>query len=677
METPNEERFRVSVDLSIIIVNYNVKEFLQNLLVSIRRSIDGLSSEIIVIDNASDDGSVEIIKEKFPDVRLIANRENVGFGAANNQGLEASCGKYILLLNPDTIVQEDTFTKLIRFFETKPDAGLVGCKILNSDGTLQLACRRGFPGPWTSFCKVTGLSKLFPKSRIFAKYNLTYLDENQTYEVDAISGAFMMMRRELYEKIGGFDSQFFMYGEDLDLCYRSQKAGFRNYYYHDTQIIHYKGESTKRSSLDETKVFYDAMHLFVKKHLSSSFIVQAILRFAIFLRKLVAFINIYRLVLIASLLDFVFFDLSLFFADKIYALEGWHGFPPQAIYIIYIVPALIQTIIASITGAYRRDSISVLRILYSIFIGFFILSSVTFFFKQYAYSRAIIIITYILLFFLLPLWRIILKMVFRVGIIDNFNKIRTLIVGTNKDSVYLADKLRQKFTSLHNIVGLIGISRKDVGTKINGFEVLGSMDNIEKVIRENRINEVIFSSNELSFNQMLSIVSTCQGENIDFKVSGTEHDFLVGKSSVTMLDEIPLLELNYNISQLPHRISKTVMDYAVAVPVLILLYPLIYFLQKLHPKKSDIRKFVLNLPSVVSGRASLVGPGKIHDINLYLGRPGLTGLWYTERLSSDEEAEKLDIFYAKNQNIWLDLEILGKTIGIMFNEGKNNGKNGS
>ena len=253
------------MDLSIIIVNYNVKEFLQNLIHSIEKASSNLTKEIFIIDNASDDGSVDFIKEKFPQIKLFANQKNLGFGKANNIGLKEATGKYILLINPDTIVAEDTFEKMIQFFESNKNVGLAGCKILNPDGTLQLACRRSFPGPWTSFTKVTGLSSLFPNSKIFARYNLTYLDENQTYEVDAISGSFMMMRKEVYDKVGGFDEQFFMYGEDLDLCYRIQKAGYKVFYVHTTQIIHYKGESTKRSSLDETKVFYSSMHLFVKK----------------------------------------------------------------------------------------------------------------------------------------------------------------------------------------------------------------------------------------------------------------------------------------------------------------------------------------------------------------------------------------------------------------------------
>ena len=213
------------MNLSIIIVNYNVKEFLQNFIHSIYKAAQNISYEIIIVDNASDDGSVEFIKEKFPDVKLIANQKNLGFSKANNIGLAQSKGEYLLLLNPDTIVREDTFEKMISFSKNNPDAGLAGCKILNPDGTFQLACRRSFPGPWTSFCKVTGLSNLFPNSKLFARYNLTYLDENKTYEVDAISGSFMMFPRKIYEKIGGLDEQFFMYGEDLDFCYRIQKAG--------------------------------------------------------------------------------------------------------------------------------------------------------------------------------------------------------------------------------------------------------------------------------------------------------------------------------------------------------------------------------------------------------------------------------------------------------------------
>ena len=361
-------------DLSIIIVNYNVKEFLQNLLQSIEKASSNLSLETIIVDNASDDGSIEMLHKNFQQIKLIENKKNVGFGAANNQAIEIAKGKYILLLNPDTIVKEDTFTEMIKFFEANPEAGMAGCKVLNPDGTLQLACRRGFPGPWTSFTKVIGLSKIFPKSKLFARYNLTFLDGNQTYEVDAISGSFMMLRKEVYAKIGGFDPDFFMYGEDLDLCYRTQKAGFKVYYVHSTEIIHYKGESTKRSKIDETKIFYDAMHLFVKKHFSTSFIVELILRFAIILRKFLAFVNVYKYVIVSSIFDLVLFSFSILLAENFYESETWNGFHEDVKPFIYIIPAFIQFLISSFSGLYKKNTVSILRSLISLFFGFIFIS---------------------------------------------------------------------------------------------------------------------------------------------------------------------------------------------------------------------------------------------------------------------------------------------------------------
>lgn len=188
------------IELSIIIVNYNVKAFLQNCLLSIQKATEKIPVEIIVVDNASDDGSADLVKKNFPEVKLIESKENLGFSRANNIGLKIAQGKYICLINPDTIVEEDTFKEMIRFMESNDQVGLAGCKILNPDGTFQLACRRSFPTPWVAFTKIIGLSKLFPQSRLFARYNLTYLDENQSYEVDAVSGSFMFFRREIYEK---------------------------------------------------------------------------------------------------------------------------------------------------------------------------------------------------------------------------------------------------------------------------------------------------------------------------------------------------------------------------------------------------------------------------------------------------------------------------------------------
>jgi GT2 family glycosyltransferase len=657
----------VNVDLSIVIVNYNVKEFLQNLIHSIFKAGEKISYEVIIVDNASDDGSVELLQEKFPDVKLIVNGKNLGFSRANNIGMSVAKGKYILLINPDSIVQEDTFEKMVSFFEDTPDAGLAGCKILNPDGTLQLACRRSFPGPWTSFCKVIGLSNLFPKSKFFARYNLTYLDEDKTYEVDAISGSFMMIKKETLEKVGNFDEQFFMYGEDLDWCYRIQKAGYKVYYVHNTQIIHYKGESTKRSGIDETKVFYAAMHLFVKKHLATSFIVEAILRMAIGVRRFIAFWGRRKLIIISALLDFIFFNLSLLIAEKFYGLiSTWRGFHDYHLLPIYTIPALIHVAASSLIGVYKKDSLSVLRSLASVGISFFIISSVTFFFKDFAYSRAVVLITYVTLLFFLTFWRVIAKLVFKVGTDNHEVGRKVLIIGLDNLAIQIAEKLKSKKTDIYSVTGLIGLTSKDIGNKIGDLEVVGSIENLAKVIRDRTVREVIFSSQELSYNQMMAVVAKCQDENVEFKLVGSNLDFLVGKNSVSILEDLPLIQVSYNISNPILKFIKSVFDYTLAAFTLFFIYPFIYFITKLSDKQTDFRKLILSVPQIFTGKLSFVGPQKNgNKENLYLGKKGLTGLWYTED-TDERDYEKLDIFYAKNQNVWLDIEILGKSLNKMW-----------
>lgn len=659
------------MDLSVIIVNYNVKEFLQNLLHSIEKASANLSKEIIVVDNASDDGSVEVIREKFPYVNLIENKINAGFGKANNQGLAIAKGKYILFINPDCIVSEDTLDKMISFFGGHSDCALAGCKILNSDGTLQLACRRSFPGPWTSFTKVTGLSNLFPKSRIFARYNLTYLDENKTYEVDAVSGSFMMMRKTVYDNVGGFDEQFFMYGEDLDLCYRIQKAGHKVFYVHSTQVIHYKGESTKRSNLDETKLFYDAMHLFVKKHLSSFPLVEIILRSAIGFRKLFAFIGKRKLSLYSAIADVLLFNISLFAAEKFYKnITEWVGFDPGAYWIVYTIPVFIHVLVAFLSGVYKKDEVSVLRNIGAMFISFLIITSATFFFKQYAFSRAVVLITFIFLLLGTTLYRIFLKLFFKVGIkIDGTLNRRTVIIGTDDEAIKLAQKIKSQKSEFHSFIGLIGKTHSVIGLEVAGFKVVGSIGNIKNVFSGNKINEVIFSSEEISYSDMMSIVSASKDHNVDFKIVGSDMNFVVGKGSVSMLDDIPLVEVNYNISNPTVRTLKIIFDYAISIPVLFTLYPVIILISKLTGKKTEFRKFILSIPSVISGKCSLVGPKKpvlLESNNL--GKTGLTGLWYIDE-GTFTDSEKLDFYYVKNQNIWLDLEILGKTLNKMLSKG--------
>ena len=253
--------------LSIIIVNYNVKFYLEQCLESVRRASRGLQVEVYVVDNLSTDGSVEYLRERFPEVTFIANQENVGFARANNQAIRQSKGKYVLLLNPDTIVGEDTLVNCVKFMEAHPEAGGVGAYMLNADGSFAPESRRGLPTPSVAFFKMSGLGKLFPKSRLFGRYYMSYLDENEVNEIEVMSGAYMMLRRETLDKVGLLDESFFMYGEDIDLSYRVLKGGYKNYFV-PVRMLHYKGESTVKSSYRYAYTFYQAMRLFFRKHYS-------------------------------------------------------------------------------------------------------------------------------------------------------------------------------------------------------------------------------------------------------------------------------------------------------------------------------------------------------------------------------------------------------------------------
>ncbi len=663
------------IDLSVIIVNYNVKDFLQSLLLSLDKALKNITHEIIIVDNASTDGSVELIKNNFPQVTLIVNEENFGFSKANNLGLKISKGKYLLLINPDTIVSENTLSEMIMFFRKHPEVGLAGCKILNPDGTLQLACRRSFPGPWTSFCKVTGLSRLFPKSKIFARYNLTYLDENNSCEVDAVSGSFMMFTREIYEKIGGLDEEYFMYGEDLEYCFRIQKAGFKIYYVASTRIIHYKGESTKRSSIDETKIFYDAMHLFVKKHFSASFFVEFILRSAILARGFISFLGKYKLIILAIFLDSLFFDLSLFTAEKFYkGYKNWLGFPSENLIFIYTIPLLLQLIVSSLADVYKKDKLSIFRNLISILIGFLILTSLTFFFKQFAYSRAVVLIAYSMFSLLIIFWRLIFRVFSKAGLLtEEIKQRRTLVIGIDDFSINVAKKLEGNSIKLYSVVGLISQSFGKVGETIDGYKVIGSVENITKVIRDNKIIEVVFSASDLPYSQIMKIVSDCKNLGAEFKLVGKNLNYIVGKTSVDMLDDVPVIELSYNINNFPHKQIKFMFDYLLGFIILFFIYPFIYLIFNRKKQKTDLLKIILNVPSIFTGKVSFVGPKVTSESNsgFYKGKKGLTGLWYTEGEEKNKD-EKLDIFYARNQNIWLDLDIIRRTL-LKMRKKKHNG----
>lgn len=257
-------------DLVIIIANWNTRDLLLACLASVRAATEGLRARTVVVDNASSDGSVEAVTESFPNVTVIANSENLGFSGANNLALlrYRDCARYLLLLNPDTVVSIDTFVKMLSFMDEHEEAGVAGCKIVTPQGTLDWPCKRRFPTPSMLFYKALGLDKRFPASPRFGQYHLTYLDENQIHEVDSVVGAFMMIRRECLQAAGVLDDCYFMYGEDIDFCFKAKEKGWKIFYVPTTTIIHYKGQSTQKRSYRMIYHWYGAVDKFYRKRMA-------------------------------------------------------------------------------------------------------------------------------------------------------------------------------------------------------------------------------------------------------------------------------------------------------------------------------------------------------------------------------------------------------------------------
>lgn len=659
------------MQLSVIIVNYNVRSFLENALLSIRKAMRNIEGEIFVVDNASDDGSVELVQTKFPDVKLIVNQKNLGFAAANNIALTRASGKYILLINPDTIVQEDTLISLIEYLEHNPQVGLAGCKILNPDGSLQLACRRSIPTPWSAFTKVSGLSALYPNTKLFGKYNLTYLNPNETYEVEAVSGSFMFLRRDVYDQVGKLDESYFMYGEDLDWCYRIIKTGWKIVYFHKTQIIHYKGESTKQSSLDDIKMFYTAMHIFVREHLNHSTLILFILHLGIIFRSWLSSFSRFLKASIIPLTDWFLIIVSL--GLGFYFRFGKNvNVPEYALLPIATIPALAVIATNYFSGGYNKYKYSVTRIILSVIIGFTIISALTYFFKQFAFSRIVVIYSAVISVVLLSFWRLVIKIFFRYSKIGRggFGGRRTLIVGTSANARLLLQKLRLPMRYDYNVMGFIDLNRKQIGNKINGIEIIGSIDTIGKIIEGNKISDVLFSTDELSYKDILSIIGRTKGRRVNYRMVPNSLEVIIGKTHIDNLNDLPLIEIDYKLDSKIHQITKRVFDIVTASVMMFIFFPF---------NRAIKQKFYYNLlPDVLSGKYSLVGSPLENSTNndtitnneTTLLKPGLTGLSQLENnyFTSANDVDKYSIYYLKNYSVLLDIEII---IKWLFNSIRN------
>ncbi len=649
--------------LAVIIVNYNVRHFLEQALLSVRKASEGLSVETWVVDNNSVDDSVAMVQLKFPEVKLIANRENVGFSTANNQAIRLSTAEYVLLLNPDTVIQADTLQKTLDFMDSRPDVGGLGVRTIDGSGKFLPESKRGFPSPWVAFCKAFGLSALFPKSPLFNRYYLGYLSAFENHEIDVLVGSFMLLRQSVLDKIGLLDEAFFMYGEDIDLSYRIVKGGFKNYYYSDTTIIHYKGESTKKGSLNYVRVFYGAMIIFAKKHFqgqeATSFI--ALMQAAVWFRAALTVATSLLRRIYLPILDAVLIFIGLFFLKNFWS--NYYFDNPQHIQPIFLIvnaPIYITLWLSMVymSGGYDLP-VSLRRILRGLFVGTFAAAAVYGFLDMpFRSSRMLIVLG--------ALWAAIalIGVRFLLHFLKNRNfKLGTegvqnlVIVGSKTE----AERVRTLLNHANVSKNFIGIVSPDETTEHDVF--LGSLRQLGEIIRIYRVEEVIFCSRDIAANDIMVWMSQL-GAGIDMRIVPEESLSIIGSSDKNTKGELYTIDIRFNIAQPIHRRNKRIFDVTTCLSIC-LIVP--FFL--LFGRNKTV--FLKNLWSVFTGAKTWVA----YAIQTTPNETGAsehfpklkTGVFSPLNAANLTEPnaptiQRLNFLYAKDYDVWRDAEIVWKSL---------------
>jgi GT2 family glycosyltransferase/lipopolysaccharide/colanic/teichoic acid biosynthesis glycosyltransferase len=681
-----------SPKISVIIVSYNVKQYIVHCIDSIKRSDYTGEIEIVVIDNNSFDGSISEINTKYKDVVTIQNDINIGFGKAVNRAIQTISGEYFLILNPDTIVEEGTISTFVKYLESNKNVGMVGPKIVNSDGTLQKGCKRSFPTIGVALPKILGLDKIFPNSRWAGKYNLNYLDPDNIHVVDAISGSCMFVRSELFNKIGGFDEQFFMFGEDLDLCYQIYQNNCEIHYLPTTQIMHYQGESVKSAPYDSLNAFYNAMILFSEKHFSKSkgLLTKIFIRSGIIVRKFISMINNYRSQIISVLFDSlaVLLAFLIAFPLRLNSLEAFtvsKGLIP-GVYIIFWI------IVCAMFELYSKYILSYTRAILASLSGFILAAVFTFFFKQYAFSRLVIIVATIIIMFLIPGWRIIAHYLMSKGIIKPrkekhhilFTR-KTIIVGTDNEAIKMAINIQNRIDTGLDIVGFVD-HKLNIAKEELVAPFIGAISDLRDIVKNYAIKELIFSTDSFSNQEILEIMDGTKDLNLTYRMVPRNQEVLLGKASVEDVGDYSFVNIEYNMFQKMHKTTKRLFDLIFAVILFILFSPIIlfYYTSKniskkvywgMNSKKIEIfenkhsagfAQKLLYTISVIKGEMSFVGtiliPGNQNDPKL-ICKPGITGLTKLRKSRFNQtDRNVLDHYYVQNQSLTLDVEIILKSI---------------
>ena len=623
---------------------------MEQCLISVSKAIQSIDAEIFVVDNNSVDGSVLMVQEKFPSVNLITNKENTGFSSANNQAIRLSNGEYVLLLNPDTVVEEDTFKKCINFMDSHPDAGGLGVKMIDGKGKFLPESKRGLPTPAAAFYKIFGLSSLFPKSKLMGKYHLGFLSKDENHSVDVLSGAYMLLRKKALDKIGLLDESFFMYGEDIDLSYRLILGGFKNYYFSKTSIIHYKGESTKKTSVNYVFVFYNAMIIFAKKHFSkkNARLFSLLINIAIYIRAFIALSVQVLKKLFLPIVDFSSTVIVIFTIAKYYQSFTNIIFPIDVLYMAMVVYALTWTLLTYILGGYDKPY-QISSVLKSWVLGTIaLLAGYALLPKEIQFSRSIILLSSIGFLLISILNRIIFHYL-------NWGKLKTSIKEKKSFAVVGSKSEGNRIKNLLEQVAQIDqlyFVNPNANNSENNQSFDAQLNQLYDLVKIKKIDEVVFCAKDISAQSTIEIMSKFSSiQKVDFKISQPNTLFLIGSNSIHSSGDLYMMDMN-TINKVKNIRSKRLFDFSSSM-VLLCSFPLLFLFMKtpLNGLKSSIK--------VLLGLATWVG---YCDGSSFEKLPKLKKniLSISDGLKSvnAETSSKLNIVYAKDYSVFADLRVL-------------------
>lgn len=591
------------MDVSVIIVNYNVKHFLEQCLRSVLQAMQGVEGEVIVVDNASKDNSIDYLKERIDGVQFMVNTENVGFARACNQGWRAARGRFILFLNPDTLIPEDCLRLCIQFMHTHPDAGALGVRMIDGSGRFLKESKRAFPSPWISFFKLSGLARLFPHSPVFARYHLGHLAEQETHEVDVLAGAFMLLRNEVLEKTQGFDETFFMYGEDVDLSYRVKKVPlkngkgvYKNYYFSGTSIIYFKGESTRKGSMNYVRMFYTAMSLFVRKHYggSKASLFNFCIHLAIWLRAALSatgrFIGRIGLPLIDAGLILLSFWIMKGFWSQYIKTDTRYDF--RLIWIAFPAFTLVYLLAAYYAGLYdrwyKRSELAQSTLVATVVV----LAVYSLLPEQVRFSRGIILFGAVLAFFFISiLRRLLVKAGVLSGVRPQSNHASTVVAASAAEFQEI-DKLMRNAGKEQQLLGRIAL----VAGETN---VLATWPAVHELHKTFPFREIIVAGGTLSVKEIIATLPELP-RHCRIKIHLPHTDSIVGSHSKDSSGEALSSENGYQIQHPYNRRLKRLIDVTVSVLGL-LSFPihLLFIKKPLH--------FIANCVSVLLARKTWIG----------------------------------------------------------------------